>query len=130
MINVSLGTNKVYVTLRERGELPTPVFLVGLTAQKDNNDEVIWLSIDTSAATKRVNELNIELVATKALEDLANGKVFLTGGNYNYRIFESDSPALDVTGKKLLEHGLLRFDTESNTEVDYTKTDTDFTYER
>ena len=130
MINVSLGTNKVYVTLRERVELPTPIFLIGLKAQGNSKDEIILKSDDTNPATKRVNELNIEVVATSGAEDLANGKVFLRGGNYNYRIFESDNPALDITDKKLLEQGILRFDTESNTEVDYTKTDTDFTYER
>lgn len=128
MINVVLGTNKVYVTLRERVELLTPIFLVGLKAKGDSNAEIILKSIDTNPATKRVNELNIEVVDDIVDQDLANGKVLLKGGNYNYRIFETDNPALDITGKKLLEQGILRYDTEANTDINYNKTDTDFTY--
>lgn len=128
MINASLGNNERAVTLRERVELTAPFFLMGLSFKGDNNAEKLLLITDTSAATDRVNLINFEIVATEGAEDLANGKVYLLGGNYNYRIFERANDSLTLVDSNLLEKGILRFDTESNVTTEYSKSDNDFTY--
>ena len=128
MINPSLGNNERAVTLRERVELTAPFFLMGLSFKGDNNAEKLLLISDTSAATDRVNLINFEIVDDEGDEDLANGKVYLLGGNYNYRIFERADNSLTLVDSNLLEKGILRFDTESNVTTEYSKTDNDFTY--
>ena len=128
MINASLGNNERAVTLRERVELTAPFFLMGLSFKGDNNAEKLLLISDTSAATDRVNHINFEIVDDEGDEDLANGKVYLLGGNYNYRIFERADNSLTLVDSNLLEKGILRFDTESNVTTEYSKTDNDFTY--
>ncbi len=128
MINASLGNNERAVTLRERVELTAPFFLMGLSFKGDNNAEKLLLISDTSAATDRVNLINFEIVDDEGDEDLANGKVYLLGGNYNYRIFERADNSLTLVDSNLLEKGILRFDTESNVTTEYSKTDNDFTY--
>ena len=128
MINASLGNNERAVTLRERVELTAPFFLMGLSFKGDNNAEELLLISDTSAATARVNLINFEIVDDEGDEDLANCKVYLIGGNYNYRIFERADNSLTLVDSNLLEKGILRFATESNVTTEYSKTDNDFTY--
>jgi hypothetical protein len=128
MINVSLGNNERAVTLRERVVIAAPFYLMGLTFKGDNNAEKLLLVTDSSAATDRVNCINFEIVATEGAEDLANGKVYLIGGNYNYRIFERLDNSLTLVDSNLLEKGIVRYDTESNVTTEYNKTDNDFTY--
>ena len=101
---------------------------MGLSFKGDNNAEKLLLISDTSAATDRVNLINFEIVDDEGDEDLANGKVYLLGGNYNYRIFERADNSLTLVDSNLLEKGILRFDTESNVTTEYSKTDNDFTY--
>ena len=108
MINASLGNNERAVTLRERVELAVPFFLMGLSFKGDNNAEKLLLISDTSAATDRVNLINFEIVDDEGDEDLANGKVYLLGGNYNYRIFERADNSLTLVDSNLLEKGILR----------------------
>ncbi len=115
MINVSFGNNEKTVTLKDRIDIE-PVFLImylGFTGQ--NDFEKTLQVVDQSSANCKANEIVFELV-DEGSEDLSAGKVYLIGGNYNYQIYQSDAPGVDITGKKLLEQGLLRYDTETFTE--------------
>ena len=127
MINVEIGINEVRVTLAERSLLPNPVYLLKLI-NTNNTDDVKIGNVLDSTPTARVNTITMELT-TALLEDLANGKFYLTGGDYVYEFYESAVSTLDDTGLTLLERGMLRFDTqESSTEYNGDIT-TDFVYE-
>ena len=80
----------------------------------------------SGSANCKANEIVFELV-DEVGEDLSAGKVFLPGGNYNYEIFESAVDDLDITGKKLLDNDLLRFDTDTIDDKTLTKGETEKT---
>jgi len=128
MINVIQGNNSVFVTLRERAELTNADILVELTFSDTKVDPKILLTSDISASTKRVSELPIEVVANEAAEDLPNAKVYLLSGDYQYRIFESTGGSLDITGKKLLEIGVLNFNLDK-AKTEYQRPKTKVVYE-
>lgn len=128
MINISIGINSVFVTLRERAELTNADILVELNFRDTRNKPKVLLTSDVSSSAKRVNEIIIEVVATKALENLAAGKVYLISGDYQYRIFESTGGSLDITGKKLLEIGVLNFNTDK-AKTEYQRPKTKVVYE-
>ena len=109
MINVIFGNNEKTVTLKDRIDID-PVFLILYLRFTGQNDFVKVLQVsDLASAGCTTNELAFELV-NEGDEDLLNSKVYLIGGNYNYQIYQSDAPGVDITGKKLLEQGLLRYD--------------------
>ncbi len=128
MINAILGINQAHVTLRSRVELSAPIFLLELE-EAGSIDNIKLLKVDdTSDATDRTNKLTIEIVATLGAEDLDNGKVYIKPGDFNYRIFESVDATLDITGKKLLEVGLLSYKGDDIAETQYNPTITDKTF--
>ena len=127
MINVAIGINEVKVTLTEKSLLPNPVYLLKLINTNNTDDIKIGNVLDSTSGA-RVNTITLELT-TALLEDLSNGKFFLTGGDYIYEFYESATITLDETGLTLLERGMLRFDTQVSS-TEYTgDTNTDFVYE-
>lgn len=130
MIVLELGINSVFVTLRERAELTGAVdYLVEITFRDTKNAPKVLLTSDASQSTDRVNELSIEVVATSAAEQLPNGKVHLLSGDYTYRIYESpQGSGLDITGKKLLETGVLNYNTDK-AKTEYSRTKNKKVYE-
>lgn len=110
MLNVNIGINKVSATLSERVTISAPFYILKLIKQEDNTFQLI--SVLDSAPFSRVNQLTLELVISEATEDLPNGLVFLTGGTYKYEFYQSDTSALVITDNKLLESGLLKYDTQ------------------
>ena len=109
MINLSIGQNTVFVTLRERAELTNADILVSLTFRDTTTITKTLKTSDCSLSTDRANAIAIEVVTNEGAEDLLNGKIFLTSGDYEYKIYESDDGTTDVTGKKLLEIGVANF---------------------
>ena len=127
MISVAIGINEVKVTLNERSVLPNPVYVLKLKSTNNSDDVKIGNVLDLTPGA-RVNTMSIELVSTALLEDLSNGKFFLTGGDYIYEFYESATITLDETGLTLLERGMLRFDTQVSS-TEYTgDTSTDTVY--
>lgn len=119
MINLSIGENTVFVTLRERAELTNSDILISLTFRDTTTITKTLKTSDCSLSTDRANAIAIEVVTNEAAEDLPNGKIFLTSGNYEYKIYESDDGTTDVTGKKLLEIGVANFNEDlSSSEYD------------
>lgn len=112
MINLVQGNNQAYVTLSEKVELAAPVFLLKVTSQSNSDDIKIAVVTDSSNNANRTNRIAIEVVTSSGLEDLANGQIYLTGGDYIYEFYESADSTLDISGKKLLERGYLRYNTE------------------
>jgi len=112
MINASFGINQKVVTLKDRIE-EDPSFLILWLQSTSQTDYVKAIQVsDIASAACQYNEIEFEIVTTG--EDLANGKVDLSiGGNFNYKIYESDSAGTDITSKRLLEQGLLRYDIET-----------------
>ena len=90
-----------------------PFFLILWLQSSSQTDYTKAIQVaDVAAASCEYNEIQFEIVTTG--EDLANGKVDISiGGNFNYKIYESDSAGTDITGKRLLEQGLLRYDIET-----------------
>ncbi len=127
MVNLELGLNNVYVTLSERVELAAPIYLVKITSQNNPTDSKIALLTDISVASERVNNLLLEVVTTS--EDLANGKILLEGGDYTYEFYESADAILDVTGKHLLETGMMRYSTPPSMNTYNTNTNGEYTYQ-
>lgn len=116
MINATTGTNEVTVTLKDRIDI-NPVFLILWLQWTSQTDEIKALQvIDQASDSCKANEIVFEVVTSG--EDLPNGKVILKGGNYNYKIYQSATSGTDITGKKLLESGLLRYDLESETSAE------------
>jgi len=103
MLRVKLGVNILYATLSEREVVASPVYEMVITPIEAKTNAKTLVPTDLSVAGKRVNEIEIELVATVNTEDLPNGKVFLTGGDYHYKISDQNNT---------LETGVLRYDTE------------------
>ncbi len=129
MINLILGINAVFVTLRERAELANADILVELTNRDTKTDAKTLLTADTSASTDRVSEIAVEVVAAIGGENLPNGQVYLISGDYQYRIFESPlGSGLDIAGKKLLEIGVLNFNTDK-AKTEYERTTNKVIYE-
>jgi len=114
MLNLILGNNTKAVSLNERITLVNPFFLLVLIDSQKTTDVKIMLVVDVAPAVNRLNEIEIELVANQGAEDLANGKVFLVTGDYNYEIYESANAALDITGKNRIQRGLAKFAVDTN----------------
>jgi len=127
LINLKIGINPVFVTLRERAELTNPDYLVELIFRDETTKNKVLKTADSSASTDRVNELTIEVVTTEAAEDLDNAKVFLISGDYEYNIFESNDGTRNITGKKLLEKGILNFN-QDLTQQQYVRDEDEFIY--
>jgi hypothetical protein len=107
MINVIIGINKVYATLTERVTVASPFYLLNLIKIGDNTKKLAL--VDDLSPLDRVNTLVLELVTDINLEDLSNGLVYLDAGDYKYEFYQSEDEILDLTGKKLLESGLLTY---------------------
>jgi len=128
MVNVTIGINEANVTLTERSELSSPFYLLKLTYTNNTDNVKIGNVLDLTPGA-RVNQMQIELVTESSLEDLANGKFFLTGGDYIYEFYESEVQTLEITGLTKLEEGLLRYDTQLDSEEYTGDTSTDFVYQ-
>lgn len=103
--------NTVYVTLSERVTLAAPVFLVKIMPQGNPNAFKVVRVLDVSTKLDRVNAIQIEVKATEEAEDLDNGAIYLTGGDYKYEFYESSDTVRDIDGKTFLEDGQMVFDT-------------------
>jgi len=112
VVNISLGINQVFVTLSERVELASPVFLVRITSQSNSKDSKIARLIDLSIDSDRVNSMTLTVVDSAGAEDLDNGIIHLTDSDYIYEFFESTTAVLNVDGLHLLEMGFIRYDTD------------------
>lgn len=119
MLNLKLGNNELTVTLKDRITIAVPVILMRLQYTQGSTIVKIVKVDDVNSAAAKANKLQLELVAAQGAEDLANGKVFLEGGDYNYEIYESPDAVLTVAGKNRLEKGLAKYDTDTNVEADY-----------
>lgn len=122
MINLELGVKEYTVTLNERIDIDNPVILLLLTYTQGETFEKLLKVVDNSASGDRANDIQFEIVNTEAAEDLANGKVHLLPGDYNYKFYQSPDAVLDITGKKFLEKGLARYDVPQNIEKEYDDT--------
>jgi len=109
LVKLITGTNSVFVTLFERMTLTNPDILVNLVFRDETSANKVIKTIDSSVSTDRVNKLTIEVVTTEGAEDLDNAKVFLNSGYYSYQMYESDDGTRNITGKTLLETGILIF---------------------
>ena len=89
--------------------LTNPDILVNLVFRDETSANKVIKTIDSSVSTDRVNKLTIEVVTTEGAEDLDNAKVFLNSGYYSYQMYESDDGTRNITGKTLLETGILIF---------------------
>jgi len=109
MIVVKQGLNEVLATLSERVTLPAPYFLLlRVTNVSDELFEKIVL-VNNLTTSEAIDRIGLELVADKLLEDLSGAKIHLNEGEYRYEFYESLDTSLDVSGKTLLEVGLLRY---------------------
>lgn len=125
MITLEIGINAVFVTLRERSELTNPDILVNVIPKNDRTNNKVVKTAITSDEADRVDEVEIELVANQVDEDLPNKKIFLQPGLHEYQMFESDDGTEDITGKKLLEAGILDFNQDKiTTTYERTKSET------
>lgn len=127
MIKLVDGINSAFVTLKDRQELASADILVNLVFRDETSKNKVIKTADIAPAENRVNEVQIEVVATVGLEDLDNAKIFLQSGFYKYEIYESDDGTRDITGKKLLETGVLIYDLNEQT-TDYERTTTETIY--
>lgn len=114
MVKLEIGINPVFVTLFERMTLSNPDILVNLVFRDETSKNKIIKTLDSSVSTDRVNELTIEVVTTEGAEDLDNAKVYLDSGFYSYQMYESNDGTRDITGKNLLETGILIFNLDEN----------------
>lgn len=115
MINVIQGINRKVVTLKDRIEEETPFLILWLQSESQTDFIKAVQVTDVAGPSCVYNEIEFEVVSSG--EDLPNGKVDLSiGGLFNYKIFESDSAGTDITGKRLLENGLLNYEIETFTE--------------
>ena len=124
MITVEFGNNEETVSLKDRIDIE-PVFLILWLESTTESSFIKALQVeDIAGADCKYNEIAFELVNEND-EDLDNGKVFLLEGNYNYKIYQSDTAGTDINGKKLLEKGLLRYpvDTQDDKALDNATTD-------
>jgi len=112
MLNVIFGINQKVVTLKDRIEIE-PVFLILWLQSASQTDYIKSIQVsDIASSACNYNKIEFEIVDSG--EDLPNGKVDLSiGGNFNYKIFESDSAGVDISGKRLLEQGILRYDIDT-----------------
>jgi hypothetical protein len=122
MINLKQGNNDLFVSLNERIKLDSPFIILMLQDTQSTPDIKLMLVADISDPSDRLNNIQLELVATEGAEDLANGKVFLYPGDYYYQIYESADDVLDITGKHRLERGLAKYDIDTNTDQNYNDT--------
>lgn len=127
MITLETGINPVFVTLFERMTLTNPDILINLIFRDETTKNKVVKTADISSNEDRVNELTVEVVAAEINEDLDFGKVYLNSGFYSYQMFESNDGTRDITGKNLLETGILRFNTDE-TQTEYVGQQTETIY--
>jgi len=127
LVKLITGTNSVFVTLFERMTLTNPDILVNLVFRDETSANKVIKTIDSSVSTDRVNKLTIEVVTTEGAEDLDNAKVFLNSGYYSYQMYESDDGTRNITGKTLLETGILIFNLDE-TQTEYAGTTNETIY--
>lgn len=117
------SANTVVFTLTERVTLDSPYFLVRVNSRSTNITKRFILPANASGSTSRYDQFTITESTT---EDLPNGTVSLTAGDWSYKIYEqASSTNLDENlAGTLLEEGFLRVLRTDDTYVDSEQTDT------
>jgi hypothetical protein len=78
-------------------------------------DKVVRFTGDTSLNTARFNKL---ILIEDSVEDLNNGKISLTVGNYDYQVYEtSATTGTTLTNLNVVEIGQMTVSGSSNTTV-------------
>jgi hypothetical protein len=97
-------TNNVIFTLTERSQLPAPSFLFQFV-DDSTRDEKLFNMLDISGYARRYNLFNLIESTT---ENLANGQVELNYGFGRYKVYESVTPTLFISGTtgRVLEEGI------------------------
>lgn len=106
MLHVNTGINNLYATLSEREGVASLTYVMKIIpTEAKSNPKTINLT-DLTNVGDRVNTFQMTVVSDVNQEDFPNGKVFLSGGDYIYEIYNQ----LD----SLIEKGMLKFDTSIN----------------
>ena len=122
-------TNTVYFTLKEKGTLTTPYYLFVLT-NRNTGIATSFNATDTSSYKYRYNSFEIQ--ETSGTNDLDNGIVTLTEGDYTYKIYEQTSATNKVVAStiKLLEEGFIKVTQAQTATAKHSATKTYTVYER
>lgn len=117
------SANTVVFTLTERVTLDSPYFLVKVNSRSTNITKRFILPANASGATARYDQFTITEDDT---EDLPNGTVSLTAGDWSYKIYEQASATNlnENLATTLIEDGILRVLGSSDTYVDSEQTTT------
>lgn len=116
MINILKDTtNILYLTLTEKCNLTSPSYLMNIHSKNTLQDKVVRFTGDTSLNTARFNKL---ILIEDSVEDLNNGKISLTVGNYDYQVYEtSTTTGTTLTNLNVVEIGQMTVSGSSNTTV-------------
>jgi len=99
--------NIVMFTLNESVTITNPSFILQIESKVDYTSKIMWLIDDLSLNNVRYNEYIIETV-NKIDEDLTDMKVFLDEGTYNFYVWQTESPNLDLNDAlNIIESGKL-----------------------
>lgn len=117
------SANTVVFTLTERVTLDSPYFLVKVNSRSTNITKRFILPANASGSTSRYDQFTITESTT---EDLPNGTVSLTAGDWSYKIYEQASATNlnENLATTLIEDGILRVLGSSDTYVDSEQTTT------
>lgn len=111
------------MTLTEKSTISNPYYVFKFTKESTNVTKV-FRATDGSAYTDRYNSFTITLNTT---EDLPNGTVDLSQGQYHYEVYESSTAVLSTAGLNKVEDGIAVVDI-TNTEVVYVQDSTKDTF--
>lgn len=88
-------------------DLVIPRYILQLESKATDKSKLLWLNVDISVNTNRINKFMIEEVPLID-EDLDNQKVHLDIDTYNYYVWETYGDVLDITlSNKVIESGIL-----------------------
>ena len=107
MLLLKLGINQIYVTISELNTINNPVYTLIIKEETTHIEKSIII-LDTSTNAIRYNKFQVELVNDPAMEDLANGIVYLNEGKHNYTIMTSTAIGILPALSMICEYGIVK----------------------
>lgn len=99
MLNIYTGNNTFIMTLTEKQTISAPNYVFVFT-HRTTNDEYTFLKLnadDTSLYKERYNKFTI------------NSNLLGKPGQYEYKVYQTNTNTTDITNKVLLESGIAIF---------------------
>lgn len=127
MIKILKGNdNNCVFTLNEKTTIDPVFYILEIYSNQDHNTKLMLLQNDISSNKNRWNQF---VITENDIEDINNSIITLKSGSYDYFVWQSSVSTLDVSlADSIIESGKIVVIGDSVDSIDFTNTETEFTF--